>query len=160
MNTISTIKLDIMRNKDINNHLFFYVFRLGNIFMHGENFFSKICSIPFRIAMRLLYNRYNHIPLETSIGGGARFPHLQGIVLSGKAVIGEHCTIMHQVTIGVDDIKMTGAPKIGNNVYVGAGAKLIGDISIGNNVIIGAGAIVTKPVPAGKTVVGINRILR
>lgn len=69
MNIISTIKLDIMRNQDINNHLFFYVFRLGNMLMYGENCFSKICSVPFRIAMRLFYNRYNHIPLETSIGG-------------------------------------------------------------------------------------------
>ena len=55
--------------------------------------------------MKLTYNKYNHIPLETNIGGGVRIPHLLGIVLSGKASIGEQCTIMHQVTIGVDESK-------------------------------------------------------
>lgn len=48
---------------------------------------------------------------------------------------------------------------IGNNVFIGAGAKIIGNITVGNNVVIGAGAIVTKSVPDGKTVVGINRII-
>ena len=109
--------------------------------------------------MKLTYNKYNHIPLETNIGGGERIPHLLGIVLSGKASIGEQCTIMHQVTIGVDELKNNKAPVIGNNVFIGAGAKIIGNITVGNNVVIGAGAIVTKSVPDGKTVVGINRII-
>lgn len=88
------------------------------------------------------YNRYNHIPLETKIGGGLRLPHLLGIVIFGNAIIGKECTIMHQVTIGVDDIgENNKAPIIGNNVF------------------IGAGAIITKNVPSGKTVVGINQIL-
>mgnify|MGYP002641808322 CR=1 FL=1 len=67
---------------------------------------------------------------------------------------------MHQVTIGIDEIKGGKAPQIGNNVFIGAGAKIIGDITIGNNVIIGAGAIITKSVPDGKTVAGINGILK
>lgn len=66
---------------------------------------------------------------------------------------------MHQVTIGVDELKNNKAPVIGNNVFIGAGAKIIGNITVGNNVVIGAGAIVTKSVPDGKTVVGINRII-
>lgn len=44
--------------------------------------------------MKLTYNKYNHIPLETNIGG-VRIPHLLGIVLSGKASIGEQCTIIY-----------------------------------------------------------------
>lgn len=82
-----------------------------------------------------------------------------GIVLSGKTTIGKNCIIMQQVTIGVDEIKGGKAPRIGNDVFIGAGAKIIGDITIGDNVIIGAGAIITKSVPEGKTVVGINRII-
>lgn len=67
---------------------------------------------------------------------------------------------MHQVTIGVDELKNNKAPVIGNNVFIGAGAKIIGNITVGNNVVIGAGAIVTKSVPDGKNaVVGINRII-
>lgn len=152
------IDKDLDRNKDIKNHLFFCIFRFGNSFINGNTIFDRICSIPFRIIMKLTYNKYNHIPLETNIGG-VRIPHLLGIVLSGKASIGEQCTIMHQVTIGVDELKNNKAPVIGNNVFIGAGAKIIGNITVGNNVVIGAGAIVTKSVPDGKTVVGINRII-
>lgn len=89
-------------------------------------------------------------------------PHgLNGIVVSRKAKIGTNATILHQVTIG---IKMTAAmsdrkedaiaPVIGDNVFIGAGAKIIGNIVIGNNVLIGANAVVTKDVPDGYTVVG------
>lgn len=89
-------------------------------------------------------------------------PHgLNGIVISRKAQIGENATILHQVTVG---IRMTAsisdrredaiAPVIGDNVFVGAGAKIIGDIHIGDNVLIGANAVVTKDVPDNYTVVG------
>lgn len=53
-----------------------------------------------------------------------------------------------------------GAPTIGNNVYIGAGAKILGNIKIGNDVKIGANAVVTKDVPDGSTVVGINQIIK
>ncbi len=90
------------------------------------------------------------------------FPHgLNGIVISRRAVIGKKCTILQQVTIGTkitsekavleDDMK---APIVGDNVYIGAGAKVIGNIIIGNNVLIGANAVVTKNVPDNYTVIG------
>ena len=89
-------------------------------------------------------------------------PHgLSGVIISRKAKIGNNCTILHQVTIGT---RMTAAksdrkedaiaPIIGNNVFIGAGAKIIGDIHIGDNVLIGANAVVTKDVPSDYTVVG------
>lgn len=95
-----------------------------------------------------------------SIGGGLAIAHFSGIVLSDFATIGENCTLFHQVTIGVNDfIDPHGAPVLGDNVYVGCGAKIIGPISIGDNVRIGANAVVTKDVPSDSTVVGFNRIL-
>lgn len=89
-------------------------------------------------------------------------PHgLNGIIISRKAIIGENATILHQVTIG---IRMTAsisdrkedaiAPVIGDNVFIGAGAKIIGNIHIGNNVLIGTNAVVIKDVPDNFTVVG------
>lgn len=51
------------------------------------------------------------------------------------------------------------APRIGNNVFIGAGAKVLGDISVGNNCRIGANAVVTKDVPDNSIVVGYNRII-
>lgn len=84
-------------------------------------------------------------------------PHgFAGIFIAANAFIDEGCTIFHQVTIGSNtfkDSKGFGAPHIGKNVYIGAGAKLIGGITIGDNVRIGANAVVTSDVPANATVV-------
>lgn len=94
---------------------------------------------------------FNNATMGTHLGMGACFeeipklPHgLYGIVVSHNATIGKNVTIYHQVTIGEGN---DGAPKIGNNVVIGAGAKLFGNIKIGNNVKIGGGAVVSFDVP-------------
>ena len=101
------------------------------------------------------------IPLETRIGGGIRMPHGIGIVIHGKCVIGNNLTIFQQATIGAIEGKGTDEkpPILGDNVYIGAGAKILGNIKIGNNVKIGANAVVTKDVPDGATVIEYNKIL-
>lgn len=112
--------------------------------------------------MFLLYrikraDAFNNASLGTHLGYGARFkdvpsfPHgLYGIIVSHNAIIGANCTIFHQVTIGEGK---GGAPTIGDNCMIGAGAKIIGGITIGNNVKIGAGCVVVDDVPDGATVV-------
>lgn len=84
-------------------------------------------------------------------------PHgLAGIFISYGASIGEGCTIYHQVTIGsntLPDSRGQGAPTIGKHVYIGAGAKIIGNVTVGDNARIGANAVVTFDVPANATVV-------
>lgn len=95
-------------------------------------------------------------------GSKPYLPHgLNGIVVSRKAKIGANATILHQVTIGIRMVACKSnrledaiAPIIGDNVFIGAGAKIIGNITIGNNVIIGANTVVTKNVPDNHTVVG------
>jgi tetrahydrodipicolinate N-succinyltransferase len=86
-------------------------------------------------------------------------PHPYGIIIHSKTVIGERVTIMQQVTIGGKDLGRNLAPKIGDDVYIGAGAKVLGGIQVGNGAVIGANTVVTKDVPAHATVVGANRIL-
>lgn len=112
----------------------------------------------------LIKFKYTGVELKETIhvGKGLRLPHLQGIIVSDYATIGDYCTIYHQVTIGSNEhnIEYRNAPKIGNCVYIGAGAKLIGNIEIGDNVIIGANATVTKSVPNGMTIVGNNILLK
>ena len=85
------------------------------------------------------------------------FPHgLCGVFISGGAIIGKNCTIFQQVTIGsntLEDSKHVGAPTIGDNVFIGAGAKIIGNVKIGDNVRIGAGAIVVDDVPNNSTII-------
>ena len=82
-----------------------------------------------------------------------QLPHgLYGIIVTHNAVIGSNCTTYHQVTIGQGN---GGAPTIGDNVYIGAGAKIIGNVKIGNNVKIGANAVVLKNIEDNCTVVGV-----
>jgi serine O-acetyltransferase len=68
--------------------------------------------------------------------------------------MGENCWVSPGITIGYKDEK-GGLPVIGNNVYIGAGAKILGPITIGDNAVIGANAVVTKNVPPNCTVGGV-----
>ena len=90
------------------------------------------------------------------IGNRLMIDHGMGIVIGETAVIGNDCTIYHQVTLGgTGKEKLKRHPTVGNNVLIGAGAKLLGPIVIGDNVKIGAGAVVLKSVENNKTVVGV-----
>ena len=92
-----------------------------------------------------------HRNFGAAFGSVPRLPHgLNGIIISHNAVIGENATIFHQVTIGEG---RGGAPVIGNNVLIGAGAKIIGGIRIGDNVRIGAGCVVMQDIPDNTTVI-------
>lgn len=94
------------------------------------------------------------------------FPHgPMGIFISNSARIGKKCVLFQQVTIGsnmLKDSKKTGAPTIGNNVYIGCGAKIIGNVHVGDNARIGANAVVVKDVSANSVTVirGIETIVR
>lgn len=100
---------------------------------------------------------FNNASLGTDINQGAifesqpEFPHgLNGVIVHMKAHIGKNAVIFQQVTIGSSG---GGTPWIGDNVQIGAGAKILGKIRIGDNVMIGANAVVTKDVPDNCTVV-------
>ena len=82
--------------------------------------------------------------------------HGCGIVIGETAEIGDDVTLYQGVTLGGTG-KESGKrhPTLGNNVVVGAGAKVLGSFTVGDNVKIGAGSVVLKPVPANCTVVGI-----
>jgi serine O-acetyltransferase len=86
-------------------------------------------------------------------------PHPYGIVIHGGAVLGEGVVLMQQVTIGarhVDDK----APVIEDNVFIGAGAKVLGGVHIGRHCTIGANAVVTHDIPPNSTVIGTNQIIK
>ena len=100
---------------------------------YREKVIDPVCSLPKWIRLYCLYyikksDAFNNATLGTHMGFGAKFatipnfPHgLYGIVVSHNATIGKNATIFHQVTIGEG---YDGAPQIGDNVYIGAGAKL------------------------------------
>ncbi|RMD71725.1 MAG: serine O-acetyltransferase [Gammaproteobacteria bacterium] len=89
---------------------------------------------------------------------GRRFfiDHGMGVVIGETAEIGDDCTLYHGVTLGGTSWKKGKRhPTLGNNVVVGAGAKVLGPIQIGEGARIGSNAVVVKDVPPGATVVGI-----
>jgi serine O-acetyltransferase len=89
---------------------------------------------------------------------GRRFfiDHGMGVVIGETAEIGDDCTLYHGVTLGGTTWrKEKRHPTLGNNVVVGAGAKILGPITVGDNARIGSNSVVVKDVPAGATVVGI-----
>jgi serine O-acetyltransferase len=95
------------------------------------------------------------LPASTEIGPGLYLSHVGGIHISPYAVIGSNCDIAHHVTIGVSGLGRPGAPQLGNNIYVGTGATLIGKIKIGDGAKIGANTLVLADVPPGATVIGV-----
>jgi serine O-acetyltransferase len=96
-----------------------------------------------------------------TIGNHCFIDHGMGVVIGETAIIGNNVTIYQGVTLGgTETIATKRHPTIGDNVMIGAGAKVLGNIIIGNNVKIGANAIVTKSVPDNSTVVGANKIIQ
>jgi serine O-acetyltransferase len=91
-----------------------------------------------------------------TIGRGLFIDHGTGVVIGETAVLGNNVTLFQGVTLGGTG-KERGKrhPTLGNNVVVGAGAKILGNINIGNNSIIGANAVVIRDVPDHSTVVGV-----
>lgn len=106
---------------------------------------------------RLLHNSDIYCNLT---GRDIYMPHPYGIIIHSKTVIGQHVTIMQQVTLGGSRLGVNEAPIIEDHVYIGAGAKVLGHVRIGHHAVIGANAVVTRDVPAGATVVGANRITK
>ncbi|HEY6205536.1 MAG TPA: serine O-acetyltransferase [Chthoniobacterales bacterium] len=99
------------------------------------------------------------IPVEARIGKGLRIHHFGGIVIHPAAALGEECTIYHGVTLG--DLGMHGgAPRVGDRVVIGAGAKIIGEIEIGDDSRIGANAVVVRSVPPGSIAVGVPAVVK
>jgi serine O-acetyltransferase len=109
-----------------------------------------------RRALRLIYTKAlqkkgSWISLDAQFKTIPYFPHgIYGIFISGGASIGRNATIFQQVTIGSNtliDSSGLGAPVIGDNCYIGVGAKIIGKVILGNNVRVGANTVVVQDVP-------------
>lgn len=98
------------------------------------------------------------IAVRCEIGKGLYFPHTQGTVIGANS-IGENATIYHNVTFGAREIDLEYAessrPTVGNNVIVGAGAKVLGGVTVGDDARIAANAVVIEDVPAGATAGGV-----
>ena len=120
---------------------------------------SRRRSLPW-LFYSLMARRYKfkygfQIPTSTSIGEGLYIGHFGTVVINAKAVIGKNCNLAHGVTIGqANRGKNKGVPQIGDNVWIGTGAVIVGSISIGNNVLIAPNAYVNIDVPENSIALG------
>lgn len=117
------------------------------------------CAHRWRLVpLEMVFNKWNVVFCNCIIGRGADFGpsfvliHSTGIVINGQVRAGEHVYIEHQVTIGAEQRQ---SPILGNHVFIGAGAKIVGALTIGNRCRIGANAVVIRNVPDGTTAVGV-----
>lgn len=95
-----------------------------------------------------------------TIGKGLFIDHGVGVVIGETAIIGDNVTMFHGVTLGgIGNKSGKRHPTIGNNVFIGCGAKMLGDITIGDNVKVGANAVILKDVDANTTVVGVPGVV-
>lgn len=132
--------------------------RIANfLYRHKLLFFARLISQLGRFFTGI------EIHPGATIGNRLFIDHGMGIVIGETAVVGDFCTIYHGVTLGgTGKDKVKRHPTLGNNVLVGAGAKVLGPVNIRDNVKIGAGAVILNDVESNSTAVGVppNRIIK
>ena len=122
---------------------------------------NPILRKPFSLLYKINYKFVQiitgiELPCEVNVGKNFRIDHFGGIIISGFASFGDDCVLRNGVTVGLRRTDEPMAPKIGNNVDIGTGAKILGDITIGDHVAIGANAVVLQDVPSNSIAVGIQ----
>jgi serine O-acetyltransferase len=121
----------------------------------------KILSLLYKILYKLVQIVTGiELPCEARLGRNFIIDHFGGIVISGYAIFGDDCRIRNGVVVGLKNVTDPAAPVIGNNVDIGAGAKVLGRIRIGNNVVIGANAVVICDVPDDSMAVGVPAVVK
>ncbi len=169
------IKADIRRQiknpNDKNNLYLFFEQGIWAVAVYRYGRWAKTVKIPIlslllKVIAFILFKLTEitsgiSLPASADIGKGFLVGHFGYIILHSNVKMGENCSIGPGVVIGTRGAGSEGVPVIGNNVYIGVGAKILGPIKIGNNVKIGANAVVINDIEDNATVVGIPaKILR
>lgn len=134
------------------------IYRFGHF---RYKFKSRIIRLPLAV-LHIILTKIAEvffgitIGVEAKIGKRLIIEHFGSIVIHGKTVIGNDCIVRQGVTIGNKTMdRPYDAPTLGDNVNVGAGAKILGKVTIGSNVDIGANAVVIKDIPDNYLAVGV-----
>ena len=165
---LQTIKADLFRITGSTRMLDFlsayarfagfrYIFWMRLTAFSRKKRLFRIFHYPARIILYRLQQKFGiNIAYNTKIKPGFYIGHYGGIVVHCKVEIGWNCNISHGVTLGISSRGVkAGVPQIGNNVYIGPGAVVIGNIKVGDNSAIGANCVVTKDVPENAVVAGV-----
>lgn len=157
------LKSDIRQKQQVLTDEGYQVSMLRTIVSDGTsaNVLYRLTSwlIKYKLSPLALISLWlNRVINGCVIGAGATFEqgfvimHPVGVVINSKVIGGKNIVVESGVVIGDEKGQ---APILGNNIFIGAGAKIIGGISIGDNVKIGANAVVVKSLPSNVTAVGI-----
>jgi serine O-acetyltransferase len=122
-----------------------------------RKFFSLIYKILFKLVQIVTGIE---LPCEAVVGRNFVIDHFGGIIISGYAQFGDNCRIRNGVVVGLRQIDDPRAPRIGNDVDIGAGAKLLGPIVIGDRVLVGANAVVLCDVPDDSIAIGVPAVVK
>lgn len=120
-------------------------------------------KLPLKIVRKLVCQAIYHVEVHPDSFSSAaailslRLPHPFLIIVHRSARIGSNVTLFHNVTIGAREKRHAGLPTLGDHVYVGTGATILGDLQVGESSVVGAGALVLANVPAASTVVGVHK---
>lgn len=122
---------------------------------------KRVPKLPDLLRLAIFHLYGSHLPYEARLGEGTLLGYGgMGIVIHKDSVVGRHCLLSQQVTLGGRN-GLPGAPVLGDYVRVGAGARILGNIHIGDFAVVGANAVVLHDVPRGAVVAGIPaRVLR
>ena len=121
---------------------------------------NVLVRIPLK-AVSLVLNKLCEVVMEmcidpmATIGEGLFIAHIGGVHINPEATLGKNCDIAHRVTIGTSAMGRKGAPVLGDEVYVGTGASIVGKIRVGSRAKIAANTLVMTNVPEGATVMGV-----
>lgn len=126
-----------------------YIWKYERLLRKAEYYCNSFPNSPLKLLFlyrlkRLGFKLGFQIPINT-IGPGLALVHPGTVLINAKSQIGENCRIQTGVTLGATN-GSNRAPRIGNNVFLGDGCKIIGDVSVADGVTIGANAVVTKSI--------------
>lgn len=111
--------------------------------------------LPTIFAAKILFWFFKiEISRQAKIGPGLRLPHPMGIIIAPNVTVGANCDLYADVRLVLANGVRQG-PKIGDHVFLGDGAKVVGAVTVGDHAVIGVSSVVTKDIPANATAVGI-----
>ena len=120
------------------------------ILLRKYEYYSNVSTFINRIILPFYKFRYHKLAIKLGFsipinvfGKGLSIAHYGAIVVNSNCKIGDYCRIQENVTIGSTNGENS-APQIGNNVFIGSGARIIGNIKIGDDISIGANAVVVN----------------
>lgn len=140
----------------------------ASVYRYGQWVYERPrgkASLPLKASYRVSHKLVEvlagiSVPASAQIGEGLYIGHFGQIIVHPEVVAGKNLSIGQGVTLGTRGLGNQGVPRVGDDVYIGVGAKVLGPVHIGDGARIGAGAVVVRDVPAGATVVGVpGRVL-